>query len=472
VSGSQKTPTGPVTAGIDIGTTSVKALAVAGDGTVVARARVPHKVIVEGPDKLEHDARRAWRSGPVKAFRQVSGAARELGFEVAGVCVSSMVPSLAAVDRRGVPSTPGLLYGDVRGRLGATIEEPSVAMHDAEGFLNWAVAKAPDAFGYWPAQAVATNAIGGVPAIDTAMTASLGVLHSWGKWNEEHLSAVGVDVSRMPEVVPMGESAGTIPGTETHIAGGTVDALCDQLVAGASEVGDVLAIIGATLVVWIVTDEWLEVPGLWTVPHTVPDRVLVGGPSNAGALFVDWARRIVGGLRPHGSIEQPSRRGDPYKAPVWLPYLRGERVPFHDPDLRSSLHGLDITSLPADLERAAYEGSGFVIQRMLDISGITPRRVVASGGGSRVPGWTAAIADATGVPVESVFVPEGAALGASYLARMAAGLETQIEGADRWARTGRRTDPDAEWAKATRERYRRFLEHSPFVAPEERVKRD
>ena len=49
-------------------------------------------------------------------------------------------------------------------------------MRDAEGFLRWALAEAPDAAGYWPAQAVASHALSGVPAVDTAMTASLGAL--------------------------------------------------------------------------------------------------------------------------------------------------------------------------------------------------------------------------------------------------------------------------------------------------------
>ena len=39
------------------------------------------------------------------------------------------------------------------------------------------------------------------------------------------------------------------------------------------------------------------------------------------------------------------------------------------------------------------------------------------------------MADATGLPVDVVGVPEGAALGAAYMARMAAGLETSLDGA-------------------------------------------
>jgi xylulokinase len=479
--------TGPVTVGIDIGTTSVKGLAVSGDGEVVARAQVPHAVVVQAPDRLEHDATKAWRAGPLRAFRKVSAEAEAMGLEVAGVCVSSMVPSLTAVNRRGVPTTAGLLYGDVRGRIGAaasdapdgraeiedqkSADDQGFAMRDAEGFLKWAMARDADAAGFWPAQAVATNAIGGIPAIDTAMTASLGALHSWGRWDETYLAGLGLDATKMATVVPMGESAGTIRGTGTHLTGGAVDAFCDQIVAGASNVGDVLVIVGATLIVWIVGADWVEVPGLWTVPHTVPDRILIGGASNAGALFVDWARRNLAGLKPHGRVPQPARSGKATSVPVWLPYLRGERVPFHDPNLRSGIDGLDMTTGPIALERAAYEASGFVVRRMLDLSGVTPRRLVVSGGGSRVLPWMAAMADAAGVPVDTVAVPEGAALGASYLARMAAGLETQLEGADRWARVGHRIEPDPEWLEPTRRRYERFLELSPFDPASDPVRR-
>jgi xylulokinase len=245
------------------------------------------------------------------------------------------------------------------------------------------------------------------------------------------------------------------------VAGGTIDAFCDQIVAGAGEVGDVLVIFGATLIVWVVTDSWLEVPGLWTVPHTVAGRVLLGGPSNAGALFVDWARsliRLPRVPRSSGSSGVPGhgRSGDPRRVPVWLPYVRGERVPFHDTSLRAALFDLDLTDGPDTTSRAAYEASGFVVRNILERAGVAGRRIVASGGGTQVPGWMSAVADATGLPVETVRVPEGAALGAAFLARMAAGLEPSLEGSARWARPGRRIEPDPAWQEATDARYRRF----------------
>jgi xylulokinase len=209
-----------------------------------------------------------------------------------------------------------------------------------------------------------------------------------------------------------------------------------------------------------VTEQWLTVPGLVSFPHTTPNRFLVGGPSNAGALFVDWARQLLRGApRPGPDREKLAPRlGDPDRVPVWLPYIRGERTPFEDHTLRSNIYGLDIGSGAEAIERAAFEASGFVVQRMLDMADVKGKRIVASGGGSRVTAWMAAVADATGLTVETVAVPEGAALGAAYFARMAAGLETSLEGSASWAAVGRRIEPDPLWARATAERYGRFRE--------------
>jgi xylulokinase len=459
VSGASRT----VTAGVDVGTTSVKAVAVDQDGVVVARSRVPHAVVAPEPDVLRHDAKKAWYSGPKRAFADLA-AELDAGDRLAGVAVASMVPSLTAVNRRGVPVLPGLLYGDREGRP----EQPPAphqvlpvgTMADAEGFLRWASSEVPDARGYWPCQAVATYALSGLPAIDTGVTAALGALMRAGRWDLDVLGSMGVDESQMPLVAPMGQAAGTLPGSDTVITGGTIDALCDQIVAGANEPGDVLVIFGATLIVWAVCDEWLVAPGLISYPHTTPERFLIGGPSNAGALFVDWARTLLRGApRPGPAREQlEPRLGRPDRVPVWLPYVRGERTPFEDHTLRSNLYGLDIGSGPEAMERAAFEASGFVVRRMLDRSGVKATRIVASGGGSRVTAWMAAVADATNLPVDAVAVPEGAALGAAFFARMAAGLETSLDDSTRWAEIGRRIEPDPAWVRAAEARYARFNE--------------
>jgi xylulokinase len=143
---------------------------------------------------------------------------------------------------------------------------------------------------------------------------------------------------------------------------------------------------------------------------------------------------------------------------VWSPYLRGERTPFHDPDRRGMLDGLDLCHDASALRRAAYEASGFVVRQLIELSGAGVSRIVAAGGGSRVQPWMQAIADATGRPVQLSAVAEGAALGAAFLGRMALGKESTITDAARWAAIERVVEPDPAWVQPVAERYRRFSE--------------
>src|SRR5581483_5022130 len=100
-------------------------------------------------------------------------------------------------------------------------------------------------------------------------------------------------------------------------------------------------------------------------------------------------------------------------------YIRGERVPLNDPDRRAQLVGVTVTQTPDAVMRAAWEASGFVVRHHIDLARQPVQRIVATGGGTRVEGWMQALADCTGLPVHAAAEPEGAALGAAFLARQA-----------------------------------------------------
>ena len=448
--------TAPVTVGIDIGTSSVKAVAADDDGNVVARARVPHPFRVPTPGRFEHDVQEAWRDGPRAALAAIQAEVDHR--RVRGVSVAAMVPSLAAVDEAGSPLTAGLLYGDERGRGDETEVGSPVENGELRNFARWLIAAAPDAAGLWPAQAVANHELAGEAVLDTSTAATAAPLFDFTGWDAALVEEIGARVEQLPRLVPTGWECGRVDGDGPPLASGCIDAFAEQLVAGADDDGDVLVIFGTTLIVWAVTDHTGDVPGYWVIPHTAAGKMLVGGPSNAGGLFCDWARRLIGD--PTGGDAQPGR------VPVWVPYPRGERAPLHDPDRRAQLVDLDLTHDAAAVRRAVYEASGFVTRRVLDAArangGLAPKRIVATGGGIRVDEWLQAVADATELPVECVAVPEGAALGSAWLARIAAGLEEPLAMTNgrRWARRGRTIEPDPAWVEPVRARYERFLELS------------
>jgi xylulokinase len=444
-----------VTVGIDIGTTAVKAVAAAGDGTVLARARVRHEVHTTEPGSFEHDVDRAWRAGVLAALARVAG-----DLDVAAVNVAAMVPSLGAVRADGSAAGPGLLYGDRRGQSdGRDVTRPGDS-GELLAFLAWHARHSAGAAGFWPAQAVANHALTGRGVIDstTAMTAH--PLFDLTRWDAGLAAEAGATPDQLPEIVSGVEPAGRVrdglPAAGALVGGGTIDAFAEQLVAGADASGDVLVICGTTLITWGVIDDWHEVAGLWTVPHTAAGKSLIGGPSNAGGLFLDSVRRWLG---------DPAEVDDvgPEGLPVWLPYVRGERTPLHRRDLRASVDGLALHHSPAHLLRAAYEAAGFVVRHHLDLAraaGLAPQRIVAAGGGTRLALWMHALADCTGLPVHVPAVPEGAALGSAFVARCVAGLEASMTDGARWARTAGIVEPDEAWVDAAEERYRRFRERT------------
>lgn len=444
-----------ITVGLDIGTTSVKAIAVDGEGTVLARARVPHEVSSPTPSAFEHDISVAWQANVLAALGAVAD-----GLEVAALNVSAMVPSLGAVAADGTPLGPGLLYGDGRGERAVVDATQPGDPGELLAFLKWHATQAPDAAGYWPAQAVANHALCGVGAIDSSTAMTAYPLHNYIEWDEALAKEAGASVEQLPLIVPGFNPAGTVrdglPAAGALVGGGTIDAFAEQLCAGADEAGDVMVLCGTTLITWCITEDELAAPGLWTIPATARGKLMLGGPSNAGGLWLERSKRWTGDVDP-AAVTAVSA-GD---LPVWLPYVRGERTPLHRRDLRASLHDAGLRHDAAHLRRAAYEASAFVVRHHIDLArdaGAVANRIVATGGGTRDEMWMRALADCTGLPVHVSANAEGAALGAAYMARVVAGLERNTRDAARWAATDRIVEPDPTWVDAASVRYARFRE--------------
>ena len=455
---------GELTVGIDIGTTSVKAVAADDEGNVLSRARIPHRVVAPDPGRFEHDPQQAWVDGVLAAWSEVSvGAA---GRSINAVTVSAMVPSMCGVDSAGTPVTPGLLYGDARGRTAAgrsadadgsggspdpvpgTDASEGSTEGEAAGFARW-LAGLDGVEALWPAQAAANRALCGLAAIDSSTAMAMAPMSDGQGWAPELLEEIGMTSEQLPAIspgaAPVGERDGAL------VSAGTIDALGEQLVAPCGDVGDVLVMCGTTLLPWVLTDEWIEADGLWTFPSARAGIMAVGGASNAGGLFVDRVRALVGDAP---SEELLALR--PEDLPVWLPYPRGERTPLHDTDRRAELLDLHVGHTPAHVLMAAYEAAGFVVRHHIDLSGLDAVRIVAVGGGTRSAAWMQALADTTGLAVDVAAEPYSAALGAAYHSRVTAGLEADTSQARRWGRVAHQVEPRPAHMAAAQGRYRRF----------------
>src|SRR5262249_29251492 len=159
----------------------------------------------------------------------------------------------------------------------------------------------------------------------TTVAATAFPLFDWTSWDDALLAECGARAAQMPTIGVSGRPlADVVDRPGCVLEGGTIDAMGEQIVAGADTPGDVLVILGTTLTVWAVSAEPVDVPNHYTIPHSAAGTFLVGGPSNAGGLFLNWASNLLGPAR---AAPVPQRADD---IPVWVPYPRGERVPLQD----------------------------------------------------------------------------------------------------------------------------------------------
>lgn len=103
----------------------------------------------------------------------------------------------------------------------------------------------------------------------------------------------------------------------------------------------------------------------------------------------------------------------------FMPYLAGERSPYNDVNVRAAFLGLDSTTTKADMSRAVMEGVAFSLKDCLDAAhedGACPKVATISGGGFRSEEWCQIFADIFEIPLSKLDGNEGPSFGGAILA--------------------------------------------------------
>jgi xylulokinase len=162
------------------------------------------------------------------------------------------------------------------------------------------------------------------------------------------------------------------------------------------------------------------------VGPTGRESLLIGALLSAGAT-VDWARRSYLPGASHADADLAAEQAGPTEL-LMLPSLAGERSPVRDPLAVGAMVGLRPDTTPAQLYRAAMEGVGYALRRILTIMGPrlaevaeydASRWLPVSGGGALSPVFTQIVADVLGRPVAPV-AAEQAGMHGAYRAAAAA----------------------------------------------------
>jgi len=466
-----------IVAGLDVGTTSVKGLALDTEsGAVVASAEDGYPFATPRPGWTEQDPELWWRASE----RVLDGLRRDAG-ELGGIGLSGQMHGLVALDRHGEVLRPALLWNDQRTaaetaeieeRLGGI--EGTVAATGNRALTGLTAPKLLWMAHHEPQLHARVNTVmlpkdyvrlrlGAGRATDvTDASGTLWFDVAARAWSGEVLAALDVDPAWLPPALESEAPSGHTTAGGVPVAAGAGDQAAGALGVGVLGPGPASVVLGTSGVVFGALPSYAaDARGrVQASCHATRGGWFAMGVILSAAGSLRWLRDATGGASFDELLAEAERWPPGVEGLTFLPYLTGERTPHADPDARGAFVGLTIRHDRGALVRAVLEGVAFGLRDALDLVAELggPLRVGrASGGGARSDLWLRIVASVLELPLERVAVEEGAAYGAALLGGVAGGAWGSAEDAvAACVRVRDTVDPVAEWVEPYAEARERF----------------
>ncbi len=511
--------------GIDLGTSSLKAVLLREDGRVVAAATESYPIDVPRPGWAEQNPD-AWWAALCAAVPAVLRAASEhpslpesksadtqqpaagdegreasspvRAADVAAVAVGGQMHGAVLLDERGAPLRPAIIWPDQRAGDEAATATQELAARGlivrlgggvSPGFmlasLLWLRRHEP---ALWARVAAAllpkdylryrlTGELSGEPSDGTGIP----LIDLWtGTWSTEALDVLDLPARLFPPLGPSTAIAGAVTpaaAAATGLCAGTPvyrggsDQAMSALGSGLLEPGTLLLSLSTGGQIVTPLDRPLSAPerGLRTLCHALPGRYLALTATLGAGLSLRWLRDTVFTDRAPGAdgrIMALAAAAPPGAGGLlFLPYLAGERAPLLDPRASGAFVGLRLDHGRPHLARAVLEGIALGVRHALDplhAAGVHPPRVLLAGGLTRDPLMRQIVADALDQEVRGVETGEQAALGAALIAAVGAGFFHDLNAAcAATVAVGAPTAPDAARVGIYASLYERYRDLYP-----------
>lgn len=462
--------------GIDLGTSSVKALLVDRDGKVCGEASEEYPLITPKSGYSEQEPAE-WVDKSLSALRKLVAGSGIAGSQVKGISFSGQMHGLVLLDEHHQVLRNAILWNDTRttkqcreierklgGRLLGVTRNPAL-----EGFtlpkILWVQENEPELFAkaklfLLPKDYLRYRLTGelGMDYSDAAGTLLLDV--AGRRWSDEVLEAFGLAADFCPPLIASTECVGTLLpeaaeqsglSVETKVFGGGADNACGATGAGILGPGETLCSIGTSGVVLSYEENAAaDYHGkVHFFNHAEPDAFYAMGVTLAAGSSLSWFRST---FAPDSSFDELLEEAAAVPAGadglLFTPYLSGERTPHADSSIRGSFIGMDLRHKRGHFTRAVVEGITFSLRESIDIlraSGKVVDKVISIGGGARNALWLQIQADIFGAEVVRLESEQGPAMGAAMLAATGLGWFASLkENAERFIAKASSYKPDAE----------------------------
>src|SRR3954470_4717686 len=417
--------------GIDLGTSEVKVALVAADPQrVIAVGRAGLEVARPHPAWSEQDPA-SWIRATEIAIGELAAAHPAELAAVTGIGLSGQMHGAVLLDAGDRVLRPAILWNDTRAAAECAVLEARVPESRQltgnlamPGFtapkLLWVAAHEPEIFGrvarvLLPKDYLRLWLTGEHVSdmSDAAGTLWLDVARR--AWCDPMLAACGLDRSHMPRLVEGSAPSGALRGELARgwgmtgavtVAGGAGDNAASAVGLGVIGEGQGLLSLGTSGVFFVANDAYRPAParGVHTFCHALPGTWHQMAVMLSAASCLRWAAHVTGAADEAALIAEaealdPAARS---RAPLFLPYLSGERTPHNDAFAQGVWFGLRHDTGRAELGYSVLEGVAFGLAdgyAAVLAAGGAARSVSLTGGGSRSRFWARLIASALDVPL-------------------------------------------------------------------------
>jgi len=488
--------TAACTLGLDLGTSSAKAVVTDTEGRVLAQAAAGYAVTSPAPGYAESEPAEWWGAVTGCAREAVRAAVRAGGGRPAAIGLSGQMHGLVMTAADGRALRPALLWADSRAtgalrayrRLtpGALARLANPLAPGMTGpLLMWVAEHEPGTYraARWalaPKDWLRARLTGEVHAEPSDASASLLYDVPGDRWDLEVVGALGLDAGLLAPLLPSAAApAGHLTARAANelglpagipVAAGAGDTAAATLGSGIG-LGEVQLTIGtgAQVIRPLAGAVSRADAGVHLYRSATPAGWYQMGATLSAGLSLNWVREVMNASweELYASADRPGRPG---RGPIFVPHLSGERTPYCDPALRGSWTGLSLADDRASLLRGALEGVAFAIRDALHalLGEDRPPYLRLAGGGTLAVGWRRLLADVLGLPLYAVDVPAASGRGAALLGAVAAGLLSFDDIAGPLAPPARLVaEPDPAIAASQAERHARFRRIVSVLQPEE-----
>jgi len=439
--------------GLDLGTSELKALLLNDQHQVLATARV--SLTVQRPQALwsEQDPARWWLALE-QVMAQLQRQQPQALACLQGVGLSGQMHGAVLLDAQDAVLRPAILWND--GRSGVQCEDLTARVPDLvritgnlamPGFtapkLLWVRAHEPELFArtrrvLLPKDWLRLQLTGEAVSEMSDAAGTLWLDTGRRDWSDAVLAACGLDRSHMPRLVEGSEVSAFLKPElcrrwglpdRVPVAGGAGDNAASAVGMGLVRPGQGFVSLGTSGVVFVSGAHFAPNPaqGLHAFCHALPDRWHQMSVMLSAASAVTWAaRQLV--FKDEADLLAAAAQwheGERRTAPLFLPYLSGERTPHNQPLATATWFGMTAAYGREALAYAVAEGVAFGLRDGLQTLGTSQpalQSLSLVGGGARDAWWAQLLADALGLSLTLHEGAEtGAALGAARLAWLACG---------------------------------------------------